>query len=203
MSKKDKEQTRQRLIDAAGNILQEHGFQGLGVNAIAREAGVDKVLIYRYFGNLDGLLLAFMAQRDYFSNLDAMIGDVRAIATKSEALEVGKRILLGQLRQILHNKELQEMLLWELEQNNPVTARVAEQREQQGRAALDLMQEITQAGDIDFPACISILIGGIYYLALRARTADVYNGIDLTDEAGWQRIECALTQLLELITESL
>lgn len=48
--------TRDRIRDAALRILQSTGFAGWGVNAIAREAGVDKVLLYRYFGSLDGLL---------------------------------------------------------------------------------------------------------------------------------------------------
>ncbi len=53
---RDKEATKQRLIDAVGKILAERGFQNIGVNAIAKEAGVDKVLIYRYFDSLEGLL---------------------------------------------------------------------------------------------------------------------------------------------------
>ena len=42
--------TEQRLIDAVGALLLEQGYPAVGINAIARQAGCDKVLIYRYFG---------------------------------------------------------------------------------------------------------------------------------------------------------
>ena len=59
MKTRDREATRARLIAAVGNLLAREGFKGLGVNAVAREAGVDKVLIYRYFGGLPELIVAF------------------------------------------------------------------------------------------------------------------------------------------------
>ncbi|HRW79035.1 MAG TPA: helix-turn-helix domain-containing protein, partial [Candidatus Sabulitectum sp.] len=55
---RDSEKTREAIMDALERILTREGFTGVGVNALAREAGVDKVLIYRYFGSLEGLLAA-------------------------------------------------------------------------------------------------------------------------------------------------
>ena len=51
--------TEQHLTDAVGKIIREEGFKGLGINRIAKEAGCDKVLIYRYFGSMDGLIEGF------------------------------------------------------------------------------------------------------------------------------------------------
>lgn len=56
---RDKEETKARILAAVGKLLAESGFRSLGVNAIAREAGVDKVLIYRYFEGLPSLLRCF------------------------------------------------------------------------------------------------------------------------------------------------
>lgn len=55
---RNRQLTRDRIRDASLRILRLTGFAGWGVNAIAREAGVDKVLLYRYFGSLEGLLEA-------------------------------------------------------------------------------------------------------------------------------------------------
>jgi AcrR family transcriptional regulator len=52
-------ETEQRLLDAVGALLAEAGFSALGVNALARRAGVNKSLIYRYYGGMDGLLRAY------------------------------------------------------------------------------------------------------------------------------------------------
>jgi AcrR family transcriptional regulator len=51
----DRTRIEEAIIAAARAMLVEKGFGGWGVNAIARAAGCDKQLIYRYFGGLDGL----------------------------------------------------------------------------------------------------------------------------------------------------
>ena len=50
--------TRLKIFEAAGRLLAAEGFESLGVNRIAAEAGVGKPLIYRYFGDFDGLVAA-------------------------------------------------------------------------------------------------------------------------------------------------
>ena len=44
-----KDSTIKQIINALAHLLATEGFHAIGINAIAREAGVDKVLIYRYF----------------------------------------------------------------------------------------------------------------------------------------------------------
>ena len=72
---RDKESTRFRLLDAVGTLLAREGFGALGINAVAREAGVDKVLIYRYFGGMDELLRAFGQSGDFWPTIAQVIGD--------------------------------------------------------------------------------------------------------------------------------
>jgi AcrR family transcriptional regulator len=48
---KNKELTKRKLIDAVGEIFRTEGHAGLGINKVARIAGVNKKLIYRYFKN--------------------------------------------------------------------------------------------------------------------------------------------------------
>ncbi len=55
------DQTRARILDAARQILARDGFAGLGVNALANEAGVGKPLVYRYFGNMEGVVTALVS----------------------------------------------------------------------------------------------------------------------------------------------
>ena len=47
--------TEERFQKAVLELVARKGFRAVGINAVAQEAGADKVLIYRYFGNLDGL----------------------------------------------------------------------------------------------------------------------------------------------------
>src|ERR1700712_1201455 len=55
---RDRAGTEHAVLDAAKRLLAEEGFQNFGINAVARGAGCDKQLIYRYYGGLDGLVEA-------------------------------------------------------------------------------------------------------------------------------------------------
>ena len=70
---KSRLQTEQRILDAVGQLLLEQGYPAVGVNAIARRAGCDKVLIYRYFGGFDELLLAFAETSELWWDVDEII----------------------------------------------------------------------------------------------------------------------------------
>jgi AcrR family transcriptional regulator len=67
MKIRDKHITSKRLISAVGSLLAKKGFKGIGVNAVAREAGVDKVLFFRYFGGLTGF--PHLEKRGIFGHL--------------------------------------------------------------------------------------------------------------------------------------
>lgn len=53
---RNKENTKQLFLDAVGELLRTRGFSALKVNDIAATAGLDKKLIYKYFGGRDQLL---------------------------------------------------------------------------------------------------------------------------------------------------
>ena len=55
-------ETEKRLLEAVSRVIEDEGFTKIGINRIARQAQCDKVLIYRYFGGLDGLLVAWAKQ---------------------------------------------------------------------------------------------------------------------------------------------
>lgn len=195
---RDKETTKQKLIDAVGAIILRDGFAAVGVNAVSKEAGVDKVLIYRYFNDLDGLLKAYISQKDYFSNIAEMVVNHRNIESRADIIELAKDIYKGQLRGILQDKELQEIILWELTAKNEVTSAVAKEREIQGTSILTKINELLSETEVDIPAAATLILGGIYYIVLRARHVDVFNGIDLSSPDGWKRIERSVEELIEL-----
>jgi AcrR family transcriptional regulator len=55
---------REQLLDVTLELLAEHGFSALSVEAIARAAGVNRVVVYRSFANLPVLLTALMRRED-------------------------------------------------------------------------------------------------------------------------------------------
>ena len=197
MAEKNAEETKQRILDALGHLLAKSGFHAVGVNALARAAGVDKVLIYRYFGGLPQLLRTFALQGGFWPGLDELMGGGLKELAGLPAAIIGARILKGHLRQLLKRDNTREIMRWELVERNELTDELARTREQQGLQLLDMMKSLPvnlSAGG-DLPAVTAILHAGITYLVLRAKTADVYNGVELGTEAGWKRIEAAIDEL--------
>ncbi len=63
---RNKERSKKKFLDAVGKILKTKGYAGLKVNDIAATAGVDKKMIYTYFGGMDGLIDEYIRSQDYW-----------------------------------------------------------------------------------------------------------------------------------------
>lgn len=57
---RDPERTRASILEAAKREFSERGLEGARVDAIAERAGVNKRMLYHYFGDKDELFLAVM-----------------------------------------------------------------------------------------------------------------------------------------------
>jgi AcrR family transcriptional regulator len=61
----DRAGKEQQLLKAFDRLLQEQGAHRLRVNAIVKEAGVGKNLLYAYFGGIEGLAKAWAEAADF------------------------------------------------------------------------------------------------------------------------------------------
>jgi AcrR family transcriptional regulator len=193
---RDRERTRERILDAAVRVLARRGFGGLGVNAVAREAGVDKVLLYRYFGGLEELVAAVAARPDFWPR-PAASGPAGA-ETPAAFLGRARESLLGLHRGLRERPLTQEVLRWELVERTPLTDRLAAFREAAGIADLGRIPAQAFAG-VDVPAVAALLSAGLIYLVLRGKTAPAFLGVSLRDEAGAARVERALEGILDAL----
>lgn len=199
---RDKEETKARILAAVGKLLAESGFNQLGVNAIAREAGVDKVLIYRYFQNLPTLLQTFGKEGNYWLTVEELVGDESTI--EAETLDAWMHLLLVRfLRDLQQRSITQEILRWELLEGNELTQHLAQVRD---RMAIDSLKFLNQKcafpPDKDVSAISAVLIAGIVYLVLRTKVSPTFLGIDFSSPVGWQRIEAAILSLVQAVVQS-
>jgi AcrR family transcriptional regulator len=199
---RDKEETKARILTAVGKLLAESGFKQLGVNAIAREAGVDKVLIYRYFENLPSLLQTFGKEGNYWITVEELIGDETTF--DAESLTDWMVLLLTRFMYDLQERPItQEIMRWELLEGNELTHELATVRDQVAIESLEfLKQKYSFPPEQDIPAISAVLIAGIVYLVMRTKVSDTFLGIDFSSPTGWQRIERAIASLLGAIVEN-
>jgi AcrR family transcriptional regulator len=188
---RDRDATRERILATVGRVLARDGFSALGVNAVAREAGVDKVLIYRYFGGIEGLLDAWGT---------TALGDGAAAPSAEPAASIADRAaaaLVAFGRSARANPEALEVMRWELVEDNALTRRLAEAREAHGFADLERLGISREAAAaLDLPAIAAVLSAGLLHIALRAKTAPSWLGIPIRKEQGWARLEGAATHLV-------
>ncbi len=99
---------REQLLDVTLRILAEEGFDDLSVEAIARGAGVNRVVVYRSFANLQLLLVALLRreQARVERQIDALLPGDPGDADP-------RRLLLGALAGFLAGVE-GDPLTWRL-----------------------------------------------------------------------------------------
>ncbi|MEO1297006.1 MAG: TetR/AcrR family transcriptional regulator [Cyanobacteria bacterium J06636_16] len=193
---RNKEETKARILAAVGKLLAESGFQQLGVNAIAREAGVDKVLIYRYFEGLPNLLQRFASEGGYWPTLQELLGDESSVEADT-LTDWMLYLLLGFMHDLRARPISQEILRWELLEENELTRELASVRDRTAMASLRfLSQKGSVSPDKDIFAIGAVLIAGVVYLTLRAKANDTFMDIDFSSPVGWQRIEDALESII-------
>jgi AcrR family transcriptional regulator len=109
--------TRSRLLEAARQQFLQHGYQGTSLRSIAAQAGVDVMLIHRYFGS----------KRDLFTEATDISGNVPA-AHRATDQTVG-RLLIERVLQVRRDIDAPLFALLRSSGDPDVVARLNEQIE--------------------------------------------------------------------------
>lgn len=192
---RDREKTGRAILDAVGRLILRDGLSGVGINAVAREAGADKVLIYRYFGDLDGLYRAYAESGDFWWTVEDMLSATEDAAALGEALKAGLRQHAAEMR-----KRPVTLAVFAAEPSNR-NALVVALEEVRERRSLELMEAVAARygapEGIDIPALIALLAAAIDYLLSRARTIRVYGGVEIKTEQNWERIFATIDAMID------
>jgi len=200
---KNKERTKEKLINAVGEIIIKEGYSKLGVNNIARKAVVDKKLIYRYFGSVDELIASYLRKRDFWTKLnDRVFEDI-----DMNFQDFGKQVSIQFLTNLLDNlkdvEETRKILLWEITEKTDHLKKLSFEREMLGKDLFKQTDPWFKESSIDLRACYSLLLGGVYYLSLHSKaTGGEFCEVDIHNETGNQRIKKAISDIIELIYTS-
>lgn len=197
---RDKELTKDRLVKAVGKVIAEVGFQRLGVNLVAREAGVDKKLIYRYYNGLQGLVVAYGETVEFWPTASELLkGDKEKMQTL-EPWEVISEFFKRYLHAILSRPHTLEILAWEAIERNELTKALEDVRVRSALEFFELMEK-DPPEDVDLTALVIIIAGAVNFLAVRSRIHRTLGGVDLQTEEGWNRIEDSLDMILQRVLQ--
>jgi AcrR family transcriptional regulator len=101
----DTEGTRRKLLEAGTRHFAAAGFAGARLEAIGRDAGVNKERIYHYFGDKQGLFAAVLADE-----LTALLADLRIEEATPEAVGAYAGAMF---ERCAARPELPRLLAWE------------------------------------------------------------------------------------------
>lgn len=193
---RNKERSKARFLEAVGTLLKTKGHAGLKINDIAAEAGVDKKMIYTYFGGLDGLVDEYISTQDFWSNVKEEEGPA-PISDGGKA--VAMQLLSSQFEYVSKNTELQKLLLWRLSEERKTLRTWTEKQEQNGE---QLFSHVADphfgASAPQFRAIMALLISGLYYLDLYGTVnGSVFCGLDINSTDGRAEIEKALAFIVD------
>ncbi len=189
---RDRRATEQRILRAVGKILAEKGFRGFGVNAVARQARVDKVLIYRYFGGMPELLRAYARAGTYWPTVEEVCGDNPGALRAMPVGEALATLLCNFGRAIRKRPVTLEILAWEsIERNEMARVLEAVRRDFTKRLYRGFVDGRGGRGREE-AAIVTLLAAAINYLAVRSRKVGRYAYVKIASDEGWARLESAI-----------
>lgn len=194
---RDKNLTRRKILDALEQILMREQCSKIGINAIAKEAGVDKVMVYRYFGSMDKLLIAFAEDREIWPALELLLKKREETDSKTDLHDLMAVYLVNYLAELRRDQMLKDIQRWAMVNKNALTQSIESDREKQAKNLLNQLPFNQNANpNFDIGSIIALLHAGITYLVLCAKNSDYYLGVDLKSARGWKKIENAINELI-------
>lgn len=193
ITERDRQATERRLLKTVGEMIAENGFEKIGINAVANCSGVSKVLIYRYFGSVEGLMAACIRQHDFWINFSLELPD------RSQLPLFLKTMFRRQIEQLRSNPVLKRLYRWELSSENEMIVKIREQRERTGLKLIEKVSRLTGFPEKEIAVMASILTASITYLVMLEEFCPVYNGIALDGDSGWEQINEGIETLIDKI----
>lgn len=196
-----KRDSENRLIAAISTIIETEGFSKLGINLIARTAKCDKVLIYRYFGGIDGLFTEWAKENDYYTSIYNTFIDEAQNAGKDKIQAIIKKILISQLHSMKDSRMMQELIIWELTAFSSFKI-IQDIREKNGEKFQEALNSITGIQKEDIALYLTVLTSSIKFIILNTREHSIYNGIDFSDAQTWEKLEKVICTYVDALLQT-
>jgi len=194
---RNKELTKRKLIDAVGEIFRKEGHTGLGVNKVARLAGVSKKMIYKHFnGSFNNLIEEYILETDYWMIFGDRVQEL-IDNQSSSSQKLITDILQNQFRYFYLDKQMQKLILWEVSTDSELMRSIHRTREATGQKLLELTDQHFAGTGVNFRAVAALLVAGIYYTILHTRfNGGFFSDIDLSTEEGRQEMLRAIEMIV-------
>ncbi|MGF7216750.1 AcrR family transcriptional regulator [Spirosoma lacussanchae] len=187
--RRNRAKTTQRIVEALEEVIAERGLEGVGVNRVAEKANVSKVLIYRYFGGMEGLLEYYVKMGKLFPVFNPAVLDQIRPLHDSDVARIWYRQVIQTYRYFRTFKAAREVLKATVIENDSIAETAAKAQDEE---MTRLVSQLSFVKGADTQAISAVILGAMTYLTIMAQNDRTMVSIDLRSEEGWKRIENAV-----------
>lgn len=196
--RRSRQQIQQIVLDAVSSLIKEKGFSNITITAIAQRSQVDINAILRCFGSLEGLLDGYVTLFDFwFRNIHE-----NPERLHSDLMGYYRDSIVNLADTLYNRREMQELLIWELCDDNPITRKLALNREIRNEQSIKATNELFKDSGINFDVISALLIAGIYYLILRRKRSEFF-GVDFSTRKGKAKLIETIKQCVDIYFDAL
>jgi AcrR family transcriptional regulator len=190
--------TEAAIVAAFDQLVRREGLRAVGVNALVKQAGVGKGLIYQYFGGLAGVVKAWGEQNKLWPSTAELMGlSDEAFSGLSPRQQI-KTVVRNHLNGLRANPVSAEVLADELMAPTEVTEALREARTRLGREHQAIHAANHAMRAYDHRSLVMILLAAANYFAMRAARAPRYMGEAIDTPAGWANLLARFDRVVDL-----
>lgn len=206
MVEKDKKQRIRRtsiiierdILNAVSDAIREIGFSRLNLKEVLDRGNVSLPVVYSHFGSLQKLIDLYVTKHDYWLN-NAIDVNPNTISNPREYYLMAAESLV---KAFYKNRELQQLFIWELAEDNATTRHTSRKREAATEKLIDYFDSVFEGSGIDIKAVTAVIIAGIYHITLR-KDRSTFCHVDFSKKAGQTQLIEAVKVLINLIFDQL
>jgi len=198
---RDRDLTEKKILDAVGRIVERLGFEAVGVNAVAAESGVSKVLIYRYFGSIDDLLSKYLESNDFWLNYDFNNLPIETLQPldKDQLKQFSQQLFRTFITKLRNSPALRKLYRWELSSSHPALQSLRQRREETAQKIIGMVSRFAQIPLDDVAVFSTMITATMSYLCILADNCPIYNTLKIDSEEGWEKIMNSIDSIFEIL----
>lgn len=196
--RRKREATEAEIIKAFDRLVRREGLRNVRVNAVIKEAGIGKALLYNYFGGLPGLVHAWGEEERVWPSMRELVAGTQRPGNTRDTAHTLKTLIYNHTRSLKRVPFRVELLADELMNPTPISEALSEVRRKLGREHQALFEELPELKSYDFFSLFTVLMAAASFLAMRAARRRNYMGADIGSSAGWNELMRRFERIIEL-----
>lgn len=186
------------VFDAIRQLAIEKGLAQITFTDIMQRAGIQMSVLLKNYKNIELLLDKYAYTSDYW--LHDLFDEEHPTDKANE--DILKSTLKSLAVYLYDNTDMQNLLVWELEADNPTTRRIARSREKYYKIAIEEFNCLFKGTDIPIDIIAGLVTAGTYYLILHRKRSSFW-GVDYQRKENRKRLYDTLEYLSDLVFSAL